>query len=561
MLDCIVVGYHESDSADIDPSAGLLDNLQELPAPIRGILRSQVVLDGRLRPYLDALSYLHHRPRRRSGDTVGSVYSVAEVPNLGTLYLVNYLRKQGRSADFVNSFTFERGKLEGLLARDPLAVAITTTFYMFPAPVMEIVRFIRERNTTAKIIVGGPLIDNYCRRLDKEGLQRAFDRIGADLYVWDAQGEATLGRVVAALNGRRPLGDIPNLFSKSDSSWALAARSPESNDLNECAVDWKSFDRFELGLTVSTRTARSCAFKCAFCDYPTRAGALAFADIATVEQELEALANLGVRRVAFIDDTFNVPVRRFKELCRMMVQRDFGIEWFSYFRCGEAQDESIYDLMRDAGCRGVLLGVESGDDKILKNMDKKATTADYRFGIEQLKKRGIFMHASTVVGFPGETPETVRNTIDFLNETGPDTFTVNHWYYLHSTPIHARAAADGLHGEGFNWSHATMNSHEAMDAADAMYASVKVPAWMPVNGLDFWGVPYLMGKGMTGGQIVRFLRMAQELTPLGRNRLGEGSLSTPPSSARTRDPAQAFEEFCESLPLAPGRYRKSWDEG
>lgn len=551
MLDCVVIGYHEVESTEL--SDDLVQDLRDLPAPIRVLLRSQLRVGERMLPYLDALSYWHHAPRRQQGEAEGSVYSVAEVPSLGTLYLVNYLRKRGHAVDFVNSFTYEQEKLADLLAQDPLAVAITTTFYMVPGPVIDIVRFLRAHNPSTTIIVGGPLIDNYSRALEPDSLRRAFDRMGADVYIWESQGEATLHQVVDTLRKGQPLDHVPNVFHRSAGAWSLTARKPENNDLNECAMDWESFDPSELGTTVSARTARSCAFNCAFCDYPARAGALAFADVATVERELEALVRRGVRRVAFIDDTFNVPMSRFLDLCRMMQRRDFGLEWFSYFRCGNAKDEAIYDLMVDSGCRGVLLGIESGDDRVLKNMDKRATTADYRFGIEQLKKRGVFMHASIVVGFPAETRDTIRNTIKFLNETGPDTFTLNLWYYLHSTPIHQRAAAAGLSGEGFNWKHATMTALEALDNAEEMFDAVTVPAWMPVNGLDFWGVPYLLGKGMAKDQVVQFLRLAKELTPF---RLQQRRAASVPEGGA----AQRLREFCERLRLAPGRYRKTWAE-
>jgi p-methyltransferase len=335
----------------------------------------------------------------------------------------------------------------------------------------------------------------------------------------------------------------------------MSGRRPENNDLNECAVRWPTFDPGVLGPTLSTRTARSCAFKCAFCDYPERAGGLTLADVSTVERELEDLARMGVRRVAFIDDTFNVPIRRFKELCRMMVRRDFGIEWFSYFRCGHAREPEVYELMHAAGCRGVLLGIESADDQVLLNMDKRATSDAYRHGIEQLKRLGIFIHASLVVGFPGETPDSVRRTVDFLDETAPDTFAVNHWYYLHSTPIRRRAAEFELQGEGYVWSHRTMTSDQAMEAADEIFASVRNAAWMPVNGLDFWGVPYLLGKGMTHAEVVRFLELAKPVTA---NRVARETARGGGASVAAAE--RSFKEFCSQLRLSDGRYRRTWSE-
>lgn len=546
MIDCIIVGYHEADSAN-DGLWLAMDQIYDLPAPIRTLLRTQLCVDNCFRQYLDTLSYCYNSGKTEKG-SITDVYSVSELPNLGTLYLVNFLRKHGHTVEFVNSFTFELEKLTALLVHDPLTIAITTTFYMLPAPVIEIVRFIRRHNDHARIIVGGPLIDNYCRDLHDENLSRVFDHIGADLYIWEAQGEATLEKVVAAMSCGRPINGIPNVFSKLGSSWALASKLPENNDLNECAVDWDLFDLDDLGKTVSTRTARSCSFKCAFCDYPQRAGALSLADISTVEKELESLGRKGVRRVAFIDDTFNVPVRRFKELCKMMSRRSFGLEWFSYFRCGNAREPELYDLMRDAGCKGVLLGIESGDDQILSNMDKKAKIRDYSFGIEQLKKRNIFIHASIVVGFPGESENSLRNTVDFLNDNAPDTFTVNHWYYLHSTPIHLRASSFGLSGAGYSWSHQTMTSQEALDAADRIFHSVTNSAWMPVNGLDFWGVPYLLEKQMTSTQILEFLKLAKPLTAV-----NIGATRQLGTIAEHR-----FRNFCRGLSLSPSRYQKIW---
>ncbi len=126
-MDCIVVGYHEPelDSAQL---TSVLAALDDLPASLHNLSRSNLMVDGQARSYLDTLSYL----RREPGAASGSHYSVAEMPNLASVYLTNYLRRQGRSACFINSFTHEQARLADLLADDVIAVAITTTFYMVP---------------------------------------------------------------------------------------------------------------------------------------------------------------------------------------------------------------------------------------------------------------------------------------------------------------------------------------------------------------------------------------------------------------------------------------------
>src|SRR5215213_9730881 len=95
---------------------------------------------------------------------------------------------------------------------------------------------------------------------------------------------------------------------------------PENNSLDENFIDWRYFSAETIGATIQTRTARSCAFKCSFCNYPTRAGALTLTSLDVVERELNSMRELGnVQNVVFIDDTFNVPLPRFKEICRLMI--------------------------------------------------------------------------------------------------------------------------------------------------------------------------------------------------------------------------------------------------
>ena len=115
-----------------------------------------------------------------------------------------------------------------------------------------------------------------------------------------------------------------------------------------------------IGRIVNIRTQISCPFRCSFCSYPTTQGPVIKADVDMFEKELETLARRGVERLMIVDDTFNVPLPRFKDLCRMMIRNRFDITWTSYFRCSNA-DEETFDLIREAGCVAVFAGIESGD--------------------------------------------------------------------------------------------------------------------------------------------------------------------------------------------------------
>src|SRR5205085_10332281 len=184
----------------------------------------------------------------------------------------------------------------------------------------------------------------------------------------------------------------------------------EDNDMDENSVDWSRFEREFYTPGVQIRTARSCAFSCSFCKYPAMAGRLNLTSLPVVERELRMLNDAGVKHLVFIDDTFNVPLPRFKDLCRLMIDNKFDFEWYSFFRCSNSDDQA-FDLMYKSRCKGVFLGIESGDPTVLVNMNKFAKVDRYKYGIRMLKERGITTFASIIVGFPGESEETVKNTL------------------------------------------------------------------------------------------------------------------------------------------------------
>ncbi|HET9786507.1 MAG TPA: radical SAM protein, partial [Pyrinomonadaceae bacterium] len=365
---------------------------------------------------------------------------------------------RGYKARYINLFQFEKDQLSSYLESDPLCVAITTTFYLLNLPVNEMVKFIRERNSRTKIVVGGPLIANHLRNYRDDDLTVALEDIGADIYVNEAQGEHTLTLIIEALKNGKDLSGVPNIIYREDGKLKRMPKQAEINSLDENFINWQTFADEYLGPTVQTRTARSCAFSCSFCNYPERAGKLTLASLETIEKELDSLKSLGyIKNLVFIDDTFNVPLPRFKEICRLMIEKDYQFNWFSYFRCSNSDEEAI-ELLARSGCKGVFLGIESGSPTILKNMNKAATPEKYVRGMELLHKYGVLTFASFIMGFPGETEETFRESVDFIKATRPDYYRTQLWYCEPGTPVDHQREKYGIEGEGFVWSHATMDS-------------------------------------------------------------------------------------------------------
>ena len=145
----------------------------------------------------------------------------------------------------------------------------------------------------------------------------------------------------------------------------------EDNNLENNIVDWKLFsDRIRRG--VSVRTSQSCPFSCKFCNFHVMEGKYSCISVEAIEKELNTLKGIDrVKCINFVDDTFNIPKERFKKVLQMMIRNDYCFKWFSYVRC-QYLDEEIVALMKESKCIGVYLGIESGNQFMLDNMNKKA---------------------------------------------------------------------------------------------------------------------------------------------------------------------------------------------
>jgi radical SAM PhpK family P-methyltransferase len=495
-LDCVVIGYNEVPFVKYE---SFLSNYGEDAEAYRDLKFSFVNLGGKKLDYMDLLNHVLDlaQPEGRIPAFAGKELKSGDIPNLAAVYLTNFLRNKGHQTRYINLFQHEKQKLIEYLAGDPFCVAITTTFYVVNLPAVEIVEFIREHNPKVKIVIGGPLISNHARNYKDDGeFKAALDDIGADVYVIEGQGELTLSHIVDTLKNGGDLSTVSNIAYLESGKLIRTKVTAENNSLDENYIDWRKFRDEDLGATVQTRTARSCAFKCSFCNYPTRAGALALTSNEVIEKELDSILELGeVRNMVFIDDTFNVPFPRFKEVCRLMIRNKYPFNWFSYFRCSNSDEEAIA-LMAESGCKGVFLGIESGSPTILKNMNKSATIEKYAQGIEWLRQYGIMTFGSFIVGFPGETEATVQETVDFIRATKPDYYRTQMWYCEPGTPIQNQRSEYDINGQGFVWNHRTMDSLEAMDHIDKMFLTIKDSIWLPQWSFDFWTIPYLIGKGI-----------------------------------------------------------------
>ncbi|MBI5815653.1 MAG: PhpK family radical SAM P-methyltransferase [Nitrospinae bacterium] len=494
MTDCLIIGFNDFDFRE---QVEMTRSMDGASGAHRDLKLAYINHNGVPKRALDIFSEFHGGQRFHNQD-----FLAPSIVHLGT-----YLAKKGFSFDYVNLFQQGKETLRRKLeSGDALTVAVTTTFYVSAPPVMEVISFVRSVAPKVKIIVGGPFIAGQQNGGGPEAMREFFTYLGADVYVISQEGEAALANVIGAIKSGSPLSGVDNIAYLDGDGHTTTRIAPENNPLGDNTPDYSLFKKDDIGQFVSLRTAKSCPFSCAFCGFPRRAGKYSYIGPDEVEKALDSIREIGgVSTLTILDDTFNVPKKRFKEILRMMIRKNHGFRWNSFYR-SDYGDEETAELMRRAGCEGVFMGAESGSDAMLEKMNKTSRRKDYLDAIRLMKNAGIVTHVALIIGFPGETRDTARETADFIEEAGPDFFRAQLWYCDPVTPVWEKRRELGITGSAFNWAHATMDSREAADIVEKMFLTVENSAWTPQNNFELWSVFYLMRHGMNLNQVKTFVR-------------------------------------------------------
>jgi anaerobic magnesium-protoporphyrin IX monomethyl ester cyclase len=168
-------------------------------------------------------------------------------------------------------------------------------------------------------------------------------------------------------------------------------------------------------------SSRGCVFWCDFCSTVRMFGrGYRMRSPKNVVDEMQLIHDkYGVDQVTFYDDAFSVDRDRVVKICEELQARKLHMKW----DCGtrvDMVDRELMKTMRDAGCFAVWLGVESGSEAILGAMNKRIKLDQTRLAYKTAHQLGLMTIANVVLGFPGETEQTARETIRFVKELNPD---------------------------------------------------------------------------------------------------------------------------------------------
>ena len=129
--------------------------------------------------------------------------------------------------------------------------------------------------------------------------------------------------------------------------------------------------------------------------------------------EIDELAGLGIASVDFHDDTFNLHSKRVREFTDRVTVNFPALEWGCFCRARQFSEEQARDMV-SAGCRVVQFGVESGNDNVLERIGKKTCRRDVESAVRAASAAGIDqIVCGFIIGYPFDTPESIRETIDF----------------------------------------------------------------------------------------------------------------------------------------------------
>jgi radical SAM superfamily enzyme YgiQ (UPF0313 family) len=171
-------------------------------------------------------------------------------------------------------------------------------------------------------------------------------------------------------------------------------------------------------------TSRGCPYQCSFCSKPITGNTWRPRSVENVIQEWRWLVEgLHAKEIGVTDDIWNLDMKRAKDLCRALIRERLNtVPWVTIHGMKVNHvDQELFQLMKQAGCKRVGFGVESGDDRILKYVIKKSQTKDMvRHAFKLCKQAGIQSMGFFILGMPTETEETMENTIKFAIELDPD---------------------------------------------------------------------------------------------------------------------------------------------
>jgi anaerobic magnesium-protoporphyrin IX monomethyl ester cyclase len=341
---------------------------------------------------------------------------------LGIGYLAAVLEEKGYTVDVIDCQVQNptQRQLEDDFHRLQPDIVGVTSSTLTHGSVREIVKATKQICPECMVVLGGP----HVTVLDEQSL---IEQPEADVVV-RGEGEQTVLELAQLISEAKTknLGKVAGITFRKRGEICKTPDRPFFQNLD--ALPYPAYKHFPLdkyklfGKTyLPIITSRGCPFQCTFCLASRMCGKhFRTRSPKNVVDELEWLRTThGADAFAFYDDTFTFDRKRAVEICEEMKKRKMNLPWDCRTRVDQVS-EKILAEMRSADCLLVHFGVESGNQKMLNAMKKGTTIEQNERAIRWAKETGILVAISVVLGYPGETPAMLQETLDFIRKTEPD---------------------------------------------------------------------------------------------------------------------------------------------
>jgi anaerobic magnesium-protoporphyrin IX monomethyl ester cyclase len=349
-----------------------------------------------------------------------SVHSHPPFIPLGLGYLAAVAQNAGNEVTIIDCQA-EKLTTEGFRSRiadtpvDVIGVTATTLLYKSAMQLIIIAKQVQPQTVT---ILGG----SHGTFWDENALN---EYPSLDLIV-RKEGEQTFIELLKKLQSKSSLDNVLGITFRREGKIIRTPDRPFIEDLDSLpfpAHDLMPLEKLKHDgkILFPLVTSRGCVYWCDFCSTVRMFGrGYRWRSAKNVVDEMQLVHDkYGVDQVTFYDDAFSVDRARVMKICEELRARKLDLTW----DCGtrvDMVDREMLKTMRDAGCFAVWLGVESGSEKILGAMNKSIKLDQTRKAFKTANKVGLMTIANTVIGFPGETEQTARETIRFVKELNPD---------------------------------------------------------------------------------------------------------------------------------------------
>jgi radical SAM superfamily enzyme YgiQ (UPF0313 family) len=306
-------------------------------------------------------------------------------------------------------------------------------------PVKQVVAVCRAQ-TDAPIVLGGA---GYSIFPDA-----ALAYLGADLGI-RGEGEIALPALLEKLRQGGDPSEVPGVHVAGQGCRSRRRFVPDLDDL-PLPDDrlWLTLDPATPDLWVPIQTRRGCAMNCSYCSTAQIEGqAVRARSPESVVEHIRQVAAREYTRFCFVDNTFNFPRAYALELCKRLAAESLGIRWRAILYPHRVPRELIA-AMAEAGCVEVSLGFESGSKGVLRAMNKRFTPEQVRQISDLLAAHGIHRRGFLLLGGPGETKDSVKESLAFADSLGLEMFKATVGIRIYpQTPLAKIAAGEGMISE------------------------------------------------------------------------------------------------------------------